>query len=580
MKALFRNWLLLFVILAFGITFGLSWHLHRKEATKNALRLLTVNLTDAANRVKRAEANLKTISEMSAASAIAKTRAFALLIKEKPSILLDPEELKRIREKLDVDELHVSDETGKLIASLVESTYRGKDNYNSYNLNQAEQSRVFMQAISDPAFELVQEPQYNGAERKLFQYTGVARLDAPGVVQVGFHPFRIKKAMYLADIKHIEDDIRIGINGKLFVEENTTHPAGYQRIFPTREGLCKSVVFRKYLLTALLPWKEVYPKDRTLLTVLLGGNLIVFALIFFLVNRLLNKVVIREITAVTHSLEEFSLGHFDKVISGGSSSEMHALIESINKTIRALTKHSPDDAENGTDVNAMLKKAMRPAAIPESSTFKFSVEMSPPEEISGNLCDLIKIDNDRMILLFAGTSEKGADAGLYMLKVKNKIRELLKKSAPEKVLKIVNKEICRDGKKLRLFLGIFNLRSGVLLAFNAGHADPVIKSRNGNVKFITGAFIPQLGSSSNAVFTPLPLQLYDGDKFCFYSGNILEIQNSNGEKYGSNRLLDAFVFSGNDAGSTLKIIQQSITDFTGAETPETDIAVAVLEYMP
>ena len=208
--------------------------------------------------------------------------------------------------------------------------------------------------------------------------------------------------------------------------------------------------------------------------------------------------------------------------------------------------------------------------------------MFPPEEISGNLCDLVKIDNDRIILLFVNTSGKGAEAGFYMLKIKNKIRELLKKSPPEKVLKIVNKEICRDEKKmpLRLFLGILNLRTGVLLAFNAGHADPVIKSRNGNVKFIQGAFIPQLGSSSSAAFTPLPLQLYDGDKFVFYSNNILEIQNSNGEKYGSNRLLDALVFSGDNAASALQIIQQSVTEFTGTEPLQADIAIAVLEYMP
>ena len=90
MRSLFRKWLLFFIVLAFGLTFGLSWHLHRIEAKENALQLLEVNLNDVAGRVKRAENNLQTITEMSAASAIAKTRAFTLIIKEKPSILQDP----------------------------------------------------------------------------------------------------------------------------------------------------------------------------------------------------------------------------------------------------------------------------------------------------------------------------------------------------------------------------------------------------------------------------------------------------------------------------------------------------------
>ena len=110
------------MILAFGLTFGLSWYIHKKEAKKNALDLLSINLTDAANRVKRAEINLQTIAEMSKASAIAKTRAFAMLIKEKPSILKSYDELNYIKQKLDVDELHVSDKSGKLITSITKKS--------------------------------------------------------------------------------------------------------------------------------------------------------------------------------------------------------------------------------------------------------------------------------------------------------------------------------------------------------------------------------------------------------------------------------------------------------------------------
>jgi hypothetical protein len=276
--------MLLFIAFAFGLTFGLSLYLHRKEAKENALQLLEVNLTDVAGRVKRAENNLQTITEMSAASAIAKTRAFALLIKVKPSILQDPEKLKLIRKKLDVDELHVSDKTGKLIASLVHDSYHG--NYLGFNLAKEKQSRVFMQAVTDPTFELVQEPQLNGAERKLFQYTGVARPDEPGVVQIGYSPVRIKRARQLADVKNIESETRIGINGKLTITENTQYPADYKNVFETEDGLCKSAVCGKYLLTVMLPWNEIYSKDCTVIVTLFIGNIIVFALCHFIGYRL------------------------------------------------------------------------------------------------------------------------------------------------------------------------------------------------------------------------------------------------------------------------------------------------------
>ena len=583
MKALFHKWLLLFVVLAFGLTFALSWYLHRKEAKENALQLLEVNLADVAGRVKRAEANLQTITEMSAASAIAKTRAFALLIKEKPSILQDPEELKLIRRKLDVDELHVSDATGKLIASLVHDSYHGKGNYLGFNLAKEKQSRAFMPAVTDPAFELVQKPQLNGAERKLFQYTGVHRPDEPGVVQIGYHPARLKRALQLADVKNIESDTRIGINGKLFITENTQYPADYKKVFYRHEGLCQSAVYGDYLLTVMLPWEEVYSKDRTVIITLFIGNIIVFALIFALIAGLLQKVVIKEISAVTDSLDEFSKGNFDKKIEVKGSSEMYALAESINKTVSALKNHVvPDRAETAGEITAMLKNSLKPADIPPGADYKFTAEIFTAAGIGGNLCDFFKIDNEHIALFFADVTEKGVEAGIYMMTVKNMLRKALLKNSPEKALKIVNEELYNNHKKipLKAFVGVLNLYSGVLLTFNAGYVDPVIKSRDGNVKFIKGPFIPLLGTTPDSDFNPLPLPLNAGDKLCFYSNDMVTVQNENGEQYGTSRLLDIFYSSRDEASQVVKSISQSVHEFAGKNSAGADIAVAILEYTP
>jgi serine phosphatase RsbU (regulator of sigma subunit) len=584
MKSLFHKWLLLFVILSFGLTFGLSWHLHRKEAKNNALKLLEVNLNDVAARVKREEANLQTITEMSAASAIAKTRALALLIQENPSILKDTDALNLIRKKLDVDELHVSDKNGKLIASLGNSNYHGKDNYLGFNLAEKKQSRVFMQAVTDPAFELVQEPQYSGADGRLFQYSGVARLDEPGVVQIGYRPERIKKAQQLADVKNIESEIRIGINGKLTITGNTQHPADYKKVFHTREGLCQSIVCGKYLLTAMLPWEEVYSKNRTVIIALFIGNIIVFSLIFGLIAGLLHKVVIKEISAVTDSIEELSQGNFDKKIEAKNSSEMYALAESINKTVNILKKRNfPERAESDAEITTMLKNSLKPDNVPEHSNYKFTAEIFTASEIGSNLCDVFKIDKEHIAVFFADIMEKGVTQGLYMMKAKNMLKKALLKHPPEKALHAVNEELFNSREKnipLKVFLGILNLRSGVLLTFNYGHVNPIIKSKNGNTSFISGPFNPLLGASYDSEFIPLSLPLNAGDYFYFYSNDMIELQNARGEKYGRERLLDVISSSGNNAAETVRSVRQAVMDFGGETSHEADIAIAVLEYTP
>ena len=116
--------------------------------------------------------------------------------------------------------------------------------------------------------------------------------------------------------------------------------------------------------------------------------------------------------------------------------------------------------------------------------------------------------------------------------------------------------------------------------FNAGHVDPVIKSKNGNTRFIKGPFIPWLGESADAAFTPMSVQLNAGDDLYIYSNDTLELANARGEKYGRERLLDVITSSGNDAREIIQTIRQDLTDFTGETSLNADIAIAVLEYTP
>lgn len=163
------------------------------------------------------------------------------------------------------------------------------------------------------------------------------------------------------------------------------------------------------------------------------------------------------------------------------------------------------------------------------------------------------------------------------------IKKALLKNSPEKALHQVNEELFHDGKNntpLKVFLGVFNLRSGVCQIFNAGHVDPVIKSKNGNTGFITGPFIPFLGASSDSTFIPMPLQLNAGDNLYFYSNETIEAANGNGEKYGRERLMNVLSLSGNNAQEVIKSISSDLADFTGKASLDADIAIAVLEYTP
>ena len=87
--------------------------------------------------------------------------------------------------------------------------------------------------------------------------------------------------------------------------------------------------------------------------------------------------------------------------------------------------------------------------------------------------------------------------------------------------------------------------------------------------------------ASHSTFISLPLQLNAGDNFYFYSDEIIELTNANGEKYGRERLLNVISSSANNnAQDVIRSIRQDATDFSGGSRLKADVAIAVLKYTP
>lgn len=204
------KWLLLFASIVFLLTFAVSWEIHSSLAKHSAVELLRMSLYDAKHRVELTHHNLGTIVALSNKATLTKARALAQIIAENPEIIHDRAKLDNLLKIIDVDELHISDENGILIASIPHKSQ-------GYDMKSAEQSKEFMPAISNPDFALVQAPHPNGILQILFQYAGVARIDRPGIVQIGYYPKRIEEAMKLADVNLIASSIRIGHKGALHI---------------------------------------------------------------------------------------------------------------------------------------------------------------------------------------------------------------------------------------------------------------------------------------------------------------------------------------------------------------------------
>ena len=581
MKFIFQKWLFLLVVLAFLATFAASWHLHSYLAELSAVDMLESTLSGVSRKISITEDNLKTVTHLSDAAALAKTHAFALLIASDPSILHNTEKLDAVRKKLDVDELHVSDEKGVLQWSV---SFNKSLNYRGYDMNSQEQSAAFMPALTDKKFELVQEPQVSGSYKILFQYVGVARIDKPGIVQIGYRPERIIEAQHLADIKQIEEDTRIGTNGTLYIIEKPDLPADYKEVTRTGNSIQLSIASGKYLLTAELPEEEMYVSRDSVLKVLIIGNLILFGVIFILVSRLLQKVVINGIYSVNDSLHEITGGNLEKQVSVSTTAEFCTLSNGINATVSALKKAIENEAKRldaELEMGRMIQTSILPVDFTDNERYQLHAGMFTAREVGGDFYDFFAIDKDHLAILIADVSGKGITAALYMMTAKTLLKELLQKHPVAEAFDLANQELCKNNKAhmfLTAFAGVIDLNTGIMTCVNAGHNPPVLKHADGTAEHLKIKHCLVLSASRKARYTAVDLQFKKDDKIILYTDGVTEAMNCSKQLFGEERLLQTLSANNASPQEIVELIRTEVSEFAGAEPQSDDITLLVMRY--
>ncbi|MGE5704055.1 MAG: methyl-accepting chemotaxis protein [Clostridia bacterium] len=143
---------------------------------------------------------------------IALTKSVAILIANTPS-LLETKNMQQLANELNVNEIHVTDEKGILI-------YGNKTEFYGFDFHSSEQTKSFMDLITDPSKVLAQDPMERGADKKMFMYTGVGRKDKPGIVQIGMEPVEYANLVSNFELSTMAKETRIGHTGyMLLVDE-------------------------------------------------------------------------------------------------------------------------------------------------------------------------------------------------------------------------------------------------------------------------------------------------------------------------------------------------------------------------
>jgi len=383
---------------------------------------------------------------------LTRARAAAYVLDREDVLSLSVVEMQYLADLLNVDELHVIDESGFIVAGSV-SEYVG------FDMREHQQTSAFL-ALLESDVEgayLIQGPQPNAAEGKLMQYVGVARQGRKGVVQVGFEPKRQMEAQSRNTYDYIFSRFPTDVEEELYVidsasglmlghsgalmQEYTGNCYQLDRLSDCAEGAYRKgqdgrlmyVVSERYddvLLCAALPADIMFRElSRNTLRTFLYLLFIAIAVILLL-NYLVRRKVIDGIHLIIKKLTFITNGNLDTTVDIGGNREFQELSSGINTMVKSIVSLSDRisaiieisgvplaafEYENGAShvfvtsgLGGLLHISDQKVAdlCGDVSSFDNYIKQLTKEAVEGEE-DVYQIDDDRYIRIHMSESEEG-----------------------------------------------------------------------------------------------------------------------------------------------------------------------------
>jgi sigma-B regulation protein RsbU (phosphoserine phosphatase) len=533
--------------------------------------------------------------------------------------------LKRIADDTVLDEIWITDQKGH--AYLRNST--NIDFTFSPDPKQQPQAHAFWSLLTGKDKTVVQEARQREIDTQVFKYVGVAGVDKPRIVQVGY------KANFLRQLRQ-----RMGLTRLV----NQLVSAGSVIAIRVLDKNMDTVEYAERLASVKLPeptaselanfrqlarqgQTDAYPEGSLLRVVvpigqeggeLQGGAIVVdlptdhiqaaiqnrihLAIVLSVLVLSLGSVIaifgaktisapIAELTAMT---QRIAGGDFTQRIAISAKNEIGALAGSFNEMTRRLnesiehlkeTTAAKERIESELQIAHEIQMSMLPKIFPpfpDRSEFDIFANLVPAKEVGGDLYDFFFIDDDHLSFAVGDVSGKGVPASLFMAVTKTLFRATSANGGtPGEILARLNSEICRDndsGMFVTFFCGILDIRTGQVDYSNAGHNLPYRVYGDG-VSALENFGGISLGLMDGSLYKSGRLMLRTGEALLLYTDGVTEAMDPNRALYSEERLER---FLGNKRSlAPRQIIGDLIGDvrhFAGAEPQSDDITVLALHY--
>lgn len=343
------------------------------------------------------------------------------------------------------------------------------------------------------------------------------------------------------------------------------------------------------ILVVTMQRSEVYWNRDAQAYELALADILLFTVIYVLIAYLVNQIVVSNIQLINDSLNKITKGNLNEVVVVRSSSEFASLSDDINQTVLTL-KGYIKAAEQRIEQELIFARTIQASSLPQVFDFpgrdeiEIYASMKPAKEVGGDFYDFFFIDSDKIALVIADVSGKGIPAALFMMRSKTAIRSFAEAGGtPSEILIKTNEALC-EGNDAEMFvtvwIGILDLKTGVMQCANAGHEYPAIKHADGEYELIKDKHSIVLAAMPGLKPSPYEITLKPCDRLFVYTDGVPEAINEQEEQYGTDKMIDVLnTTEGMSIEGTVKAVFENVNAFKGSADQFDDITMLGFELV-
>ena len=225
------------------------------------------------------------------------------------------------------------------------------------------------------------------------------------------------------------------------------------------------------------------------------------------------------------------------------------------------------------------------AAATSHSDLDVDAIIVPAQKVGGDLYEVLRASDDRLVVALGDVSGKGIAAALFMAITMTVLRTLARHIVdPAEILHRLNDELAErnpHGMFVTMQCLIFDLEHGRVTFAGAGHHQMALLSRNRPPRLVFPSSGRPAGLMASNSMECEMLQLEPGDTLVLFSDGVSEATNTVQDFYGEDRLL---ILLSSCAGASAKDIvtrvMEDVRAFAAGAKQSDDITILAARYTP